>query len=139
MNRSTCAIALSIVMAVIVAPNANGQSVASEASLQSAQATAGSVKLLNARRTVGDTMIVEFEDTTLTFDGIQTGTWTFGPRASARRSPKQVGREIAQTIWRGVPRDSGIRTIVINVHSAKKADDAANIRLFYRTDELSLR
>lgn len=89
-----------------------------------------------------DSILIAFEDSTLTSKGLQDSTWTFGPKptkAESEQCPpeKVLGRKIARAVWREAGRPASWKMVAIQVRGTGDFEKYTGVTMFYYYTELA--
>ena len=105
------------------------------------QSKAGHYPLRNVTTFSQDSVLLVFDDSTLTAASLKAGTWMFGPPVTAAeadscRPEKVLGRKIARVFWRGVGKPSSLQQIVVRVRGTVGIDRWTSTDLYYYRAQL---
>lgn len=103
--------------------------------------TAAGYRFRGFRTFAQDSVILVFEDSTLTAAALKAGTWMFGPTATVAEADgcppeKVLGRRIARMLWRGLDRPASVKYIVVAVTGTKGIDRWTAMSMFYYQRQL---
>ena len=90
-----------------------------------------------------DSILIAFEDSTLTATGLENGTWSFGPKptkAESEQCPpeKVLGRKIARAVWREAGKPASWKKVSIRVQGTRETmDKHVALTMFYYHSELT--
>jgi hypothetical protein len=115
------------------------------AALRSAVAnTARRYPLVGAKVFGRDSVLLVFEDSTLTAEPLRAGTWMFGPPVTAVEADscppeKVLGRRIARALYRGLGRPADLQKVMVLVRGTKGIDRWSAMYMYYYQSELARR
>lgn len=90
-------------------------------------AKAGAYTFVGAKRFARDSVVLVFDDSTLTSAGVQANTWMFGPPVTAAEADscppeKVLGRKIARAFWKAWGRPSETQLVIVAVRGTRGKD-----------------
>jgi hypothetical protein len=80
-----------------------------------------------------DSVLVVFQDSTLTGAALQAKTWRFGPRTSAAAvdSEMRFGQDVARFVWHELGMPQRLQRVIIRVNGAVGKDRWTHTDFFY--------
>lgn len=89
-----------------------------------------------------DSVLLVFEDSTLTLEALRAGTWMFGPSVSAAEADgcppeKVLGRKIARAFWNAAGRPAETEAIMIAVRGTRGTDRWTARTMLYYHEQLN--
>jgi len=104
-------------------------------------AVASGYRLAGYRLFASDSILLVYDDSSLTAAALQAQTWMFGPPTTASENdgcppPKVLGRKIARELWRQLGKPKTLRQIMIAVRGTVGKDRWTAETLFYYPEQL---
>ncbi len=104
--------------------------------------TARTYPLTGVRMFGRDSVLLVFDDSTLTAAPLNAGTWMFGPPVTAAEAdscppPKVLGRRIARALYRGLGRPSDLEKVIVLVRGTAGIDRWTAMGMYYYRSELT--
>ena len=124
------AMLVALLIAAASPDRAMAQSPVSADAMKAAQAAVGTANLLSARVVAGDSLIISLTDAPLTMELFEAGEWLFG---GLDQLPKSVGRAAAKAIRAGLPPETPVKYIVLEIIGAPPAGGRVTL-LYYTAD-----
>jgi hypothetical protein len=151
MKTATClavllflAPSITVVGAQVPLPFQSGVRAPSELSSELADSirrTAGGYTFRGFHMFSRDSVLLVFEDSSLTAAALKAETWMFGPPATVAEADgcppeKVLGRKIARVFWRGRGKPADLKSIMIAVTGTKGIDRWTAMTMFYYPRQL---